>query len=173
MHTTMMNLTLSRVDHNLRHIDRYVSLPGWLVRLISAVFAALATRNLNRIANDLSATVLDVVELTHMVERSTGDEQVDTDGKLAEHFSSMLRIAKDTHRKILGIVEETASMNRPRFHNAAKQLAALFVEYHEAIQRLAWAVLEHDADVAPHLDGYTASSPQEIELMLQRIAAGA
>lgn len=123
-------------------------------------------------AETVSVHTLQFVELTRLVESTTPTETIDPDKEHARRFDTMLDGIKAVHGKALTLRALVSRFRAPSLVESTGQLVAICAECHEAMAGLAWAVLEHDADIAPRRIGYAASTPEEIEQILSRIAAG-
>ena len=176
MHTMTLNLTLSRACDDQRAALRYLARPRWVLRIFAGLFSARAARRLRRMAERLAREVLDVEELARLVD-AVDDESpslIDPDFRLAEIFTAMLAGTQALHRETVTLARLVENwIGAAPLHEAARQLAAVYAESYTAICRLSWAIGEHDASRAPRLPGYVASTPADIEALLERIAAGA
>lgn len=175
----MLTATLdARVSHAQRDLGRalnYLALPHWLWRVLGFAMSALVARRLSRFTGIIARDVLELLELTRMVEAvdPQGADQIDGGGHLSAHFAAMRGRIAEVQRRALAL----AALADPhdgllRIALAAHQLAGVCAEYRETLSALSWAVLEHDAARAPRLAGYTADTPEAVAAMLERIAAG-
>lgn len=173
MQTATLNLTLSRSDNDLRRAARFVSLPDWLLRVVSMVFSALVARKLRRIAETISTDVLNTIELTRMVEGIDEQSQdlIDPDCALTRHLWMTLDRIKSLHLNALEITSLGEGINSAKITESARQFVAVCSEYYTAVSTLSWAIREHDANHATRLINYTASTPEEVTAMLDRIVA--
>lgn len=176
MHTATLNLTLLQANDDLRVSLRYLKLPRWVMRGFSTLLGSLAARQLRRLASRLSRDVLSVEELARMVGAVPDEtpEMIDPEFRLAASFEAMLASTRDLHRAVLSLAHLVEGWSgATRLHEAALQFAAVCGEYYTATNRLAWAIGEHDASRAQRLDGYVATTPEEVAALLERIAAEA
>lgn len=173
MHTATLALTLDRVEHDLRDVDRRLSMPGWLIRALATISSVLITRELHCIAEPLSNGVLRLYELTRLVDEFDDAELIDPDGAKAVYFDTLLSKLKRSHAKAGAILALAESTRKAGIALAAAQLADVLAEFHEAAAKLAWAIAEHDASHAPRLSGFTASNVEELEAMLDRVSGEA
>jgi len=166
--TATMNLSLSRSESGLRSAAKRLALFSWVVR--RQVVPALIARKLRQEARQLSNDVLRVTSLMRSIDDV--DAEIDATGDVAKHTSWMVEQIKGLHLSAKSIEAAAGSIGSGKVLAAATDLAAVYAEYYQAVARLAWAVAEHDAAIAPRQSGFVANSPDEVGAMLDRIAIG-
>ncbi|MDP2434096.1 MAG: hypothetical protein Q8O33_19045 [Pseudomonadota bacterium] len=173
MYTATLNFTLDRVDHDMRAISRMVNGPGWLMRALAGVASWTVAGALRRASAKLSGLVLGVVEIARYVEGLSDEDSalIDASGLVNKKLLHMLDEMKEMHGSGLGILGMAEDIGNPELTEATRQLTALCAEAFEAVARLHWVIAEHDASLAKRLVGYTASTPEDVAAMLERIAA--
>lgn len=173
MHNAVMTLQLERADHDLRSVERKVSLPGWAVKVVTWSSAAFSAYQLGKMARKLSDRILDITELTRLVEEETRSEPIDNEGRIGRHLEESLDFAKIVHGKALNLRHLVIKNKRSlRLAEACDQLVAIAAEYHEAIARFSWAILEHDSNCAGRREGFSGNTQQDVLALLDRISAG-
>lgn len=174
MLSATLTLALSSSNDDLQKGSLLLRLPKWALNGMLFFLSAFITRQIRHLAQDVSMNVLRIVELSQLVSsREDGDELLDQDGELSGFLINMQVGIKGMHRRSLGIIDRASHLKHGKdMVVAARQLAAVFAECHDAIANLAWEVSEHDASRAPRKDGFVASTPDEVEAMLARISAG-
>ena len=173
MHTTTLDLALGRAEHDLRHVDRRISMPDWVIRAMTTISAALTIKLLRGFAESLSNDVIKLHELARMVDDSSEAKLIDPDGAKAAHFETLLSSLKRLHTKASGILAFAEASRKTKLVQAVAQFTGVCEEFHEAAAKLSWAIAEHDASHAPRLSGFTASNAEELEAMLDRLVSKA
>lgn len=120
-----------------------------------------------------SVFALEGLERIHAT--SSTDEQIDPEGSLV----ILLEQAQDSLKGLDEILIHKRQRGRddPRLTEddgieaAYCDAIAACAELRNAVDALRWALLEHDASAAEHLEGFVADTPEGVAAMLDRIPA--
>ncbi len=169
-----MNLTLSRADLDTRKAAREVSLPQWVLKALLRFAESMLTSRLDKIALKMSREVLDLLEISRSIDcNGEIDGMIDVDGKVTAKLDNLRRLSRDIHKSSLEIKGRAEKRRADRnVVRAAGELAAVCSEYYDAITKLHWVILEHDADNSPRINGFLAETSDEVGAMLDRISSG-
>jgi hypothetical protein len=85
---------------------------------------------------------------------------------LLDRFADQLQVLR---AGLLGLQSEMRHGHSIAALHAVKQLLEISTELFEEIQTLKTDLMEHDADRAPREDGWTASTPEEIQKLFARL----
>lgn len=120
-------------------------------------------------------TAFAMAGLEHIHATSSTDEQIDPEGSLV----SLLEEAQDSLKSLYEMLVQKRQHGRddPRLTEedgieaAYSEAIAACLDLRNSVDAMRWAVMEHDASTAEHLDGFVADTPEGVAAMLDRIPA--
>jgi hypothetical protein len=173
MYSTAMTIALDRVGQRTLRAQRPLVLPLFVWRIAMTVTDRLSARVLRRIGQELSTMVLSVAELSIMVQAHLdSDAALDADGLLLASLQRQRDGALQIQQGSLSVVTMAMRTHHPATLKAAREVSKVACELAEALGELYWGIGEHDASFAPRREGFVASTPEEVNAVLDRIMAG-
>lgn len=169
---TTLHLQLSRLESDLSEWSFLPTSPAWALRFAAGALGRLLAWQLRRNSAKVARITTALVETRALLPtEKDAAGQLDEGGELMRKLLTIHDMAKQQQAEMAGLAERIASL-RSTTLPALTESVAVFGELAAVASELYWEIGEHDADHAPRTEGYTASTPAEVEAMLDRIMAG-
>ncbi|KAB8036624.1 hypothetical protein [Janthinobacterium aquaticum] len=172
--------TLASIEKMRRH-QRFEAFFSFVVRLPFSWMTNAYTRQIKFLSSRLAKQCLEMNTLARQIASSRTcdhetDSFIDEDFAIREDLESMRIFLLDLRKNAQtgpfadGKVSSFLSKNaRFKLEHAHSIFVKVITESYEAASNLEWTIAEHDADMSKILDGFEASSRQEVEAMFDRI----
>ncbi len=169
------DFALHDLSKSASKLDRATSLAPLVAGRIIWFFPVLGRLFLRAMTRRVVKMHLQAVTYRALVDRMAHDqglidEDMTISGRLERMKDGMLKI----RTAALRIADESQKIHRLRsLSPIALELAGAAKECYITLCELQEDVEEHDADIAPRVDGFVAHSQKELDDLLERIAAAA
>lgn len=163
---TVMELTGRRIESVEKKLY-----PSPLVRWVSGAFASVFEQIAVRYFEAMAVVNTDNAIWFRGVAAEAWGENIDVRERMGAMPARVERIKTslmDVREKMLAL--EQRSDTSPAIKTAAANVAFSVVDLFDALESFKWTLLELEANHSPISEGYSASSPQELEKLFDQMA---
>lgn len=157
---------LGRADDRMRILTwAVVHLPAPLTDLFAAFFA-------RKLCKEQSAQVIKLAELGATVSLACkrSDSPIDPNLEIRSHLEQLKAGSLRIRARGLSALANISKFGWVRTHAQFSKMVKLACEEFEIANAIQWELAEHDASFSAHLDGYVASTANDIQEMLTRLS---
>jgi len=163
-YSTVMDLT----DRQISRIDR-VSYASDVARLVLTPLAAIVGGVAVFMLNKMATSFTDSAIWFRGASKSAMDDNINfgPDAKtLVDRTEASKKHLLEIRASLLGL----ADVKRPQVRAAIDRAIAATVDAYDALEGFKWAMYELEANHSPRIEGMTASTPEEFDILFKRLA---
>jgi hypothetical protein len=150
---------------------------GLLLALMPSVGGPMVAAHFNRISHEFARQSVWYRGLRAQLADRTDDAMVDEHQSILTLLDQSASNLQSARKVLLSIRSDYSNMRElptwfrpgPELGRAVELMLRTSAELFEEVQAFKTALLEHDADRAPRLEGRTATSPEELKKLFSRL----